>query len=576
MERRLLLTFGLTFLVIILFQPVLKKYFPQFSPAPPAQTQNQNQPQNPPVQSQNAAANPAQVSRAPVKGVATATTKQASAESEIVIENDLYRITFTNRGAQVKSWILKKFNDDKGQPLELVNRAAAERFGYPLSLWTYDENQRDKLNSVLYVTSTSGTLHAPAEISFDYADQDFTVHKSLRFDQTYIVQIETSVTAGGSNFTALPVWPAGLGDQTTLPYYAAGRIEYQFNNNIERLAIKKISSGNTLQGPFNWAGTSDQYFGAVFLPESPNAVMVTLRNAIDVPKDPQKPNEGTTKAEVLGAAVGNPHGPTVERMFVGPKSLSILESIPIPAITGAEPDLRALVDFGWLGLLARPLFIWLKWTYNHMVPNWGWAIVLQTLIINLALMPLRISQTKYALKMQRIQPQIKAIQERYKKYTMRDPRKQEMQKEIFALQQKEGVSMWGGCLPVIVQMPFLFAYYRMLGVALDLRQAPWLWIHDLSSADPHLILPILIIITGLLMQRMTPQAGIDPSQQKMMNVMMPMMFGIISFRLAAGLCLYWCESSVIGIVQQMVVNRTSLGREMREIALKRARKKEKK
>jgi YidC/Oxa1 family membrane protein insertase len=372
------------------------------------------------------------------------------------------------------------------------------------------------------------------------------------------------------------VWPAGLGDQTTLPYYAAGRIEYQFNNNIERLAIKKISSGNTLQGPFNWAGTSDQYFGAVFLPESPNAVMVTLRNAIDVPKDPQKPNEGTTKAEVLGAAVGNPHGPTVERMFVGPKSLSILESIPIPAITGAEPDLRALVDFGWLGLLARPLFIWLKWTYNHMVPNWGWAIVLQTLIINLALMPLRISQTKYALKMQRIQPQIKAIQERYKKYTMRDPRKQEMQKEIFALQQKEGVSMWGGCLPVIVQMPFLFAYYRMLGVALDLRQAPWLWIHDLSSADPHLILPILIIITGLLMQRMTPQAGIDPSQQKMMNVMMPMMFGIISFRLAAGLCLYWCESSVIGIVQQMVVNRTSLGREMREIALKRARKKEKK
>jgi YidC/Oxa1 family membrane protein insertase len=202
--------------------------------------------------------------------------------------------------------------------------------------------------------------------------------------------------------------------------------------------------------------------------------------------------------------------------------------------------------------------------------------VLQTLIINLALMPLRISQTKYALKMQRIQPQIKAIQERYKKYTMRDPRKQEMQKEIFALQQKEGVSMWGGCLPVIVQMPFLFAYYRMLGVALDLRQAPWLWIHDLSSADPHLILPILIIITGLLMQRMTPQAGIDPSQQKMMNVMMPMMFGIISFRLAAGLCLYWCESSVIGIVQQMVVNRTSLGREMREIALKRARKKEKK
>jgi YidC/Oxa1 family membrane protein insertase len=563
MERRLLLTFALTFLVILLFQPLLKKYLPQ-----PATTPEQKQTQNLPAQT--APDNSAVISR-PAAATTTA-TKQAGSESTVVVENDLYRITFSNRGAQVKSWILKKFNDDKGQPLELVNRVAAERYGYPLSLWTYDENQRGKLNSALYVTSSSGNVQTPGEISFEYSDQGVDVHKTFRFDETYVVQVETSVIAGGSYMTALPMWPAGLGDQVSLPSYAAARIEYQFNNNIERLAIKKISSGNTMQGPFNWAGTSDQYFAAVFLPDPLSATMVTLRNAIDVPKDPKNPQE-TTKAEVLGVGVGNPRGPTVERMFVGPKSLSVLESVHVPAITGAEPDLRAVVDFGWLGVFARPLFIWLKWTYNHMVSNWGWAIVLQTLIINLALMPLRISQTKYALKMQRIQPQIKAIQERYKKYTMRDPRKQEMQKEIFALQQKEGVSMWGGCLPVIVQMPFLFAYYRMLGVALDLRQASWLWIHDLSSADPYLILPILIIITGLLMQRMTPQAGIDPAQQKMMNLMMPLMFGVISFRLAAGLCLYWCESSMIGIAQQMALNRTSLGQEMRELAEKRARKK---
>jgi YidC/Oxa1 family membrane protein insertase len=574
MERRLLLTFALTFLVILLFQPILKKYFPQ-APTPPAQTHTQTQPQSP------APGTLAQLPQVATAGAGSTAVKQASAESEIVIENGLYRITFTNRGAQVKSWILKKFNDDKGKQLELVNPVAAGKYGYPLSLWTYDEGQRNKLNSVLYLTSASGTLNAPASITFEYADQGLEVRKSFRFDHTYVVQVETSVISGGSQVTALPMWPAGLGDQANLPAYASGRIEYQYNTTIERLGIKKISSGNTLQGPFNWAGTADQYFAAVFLPDpNQSAVMVTLRNAIDIPKDPQKPNpQDTTKAEVLGAAVGNPHGATVERMFVGPKSLSVLESVPLPTIVGANPDLRALVDFGWLGVLARPLFIWLKWTYNAPyigVRNWGWAIVVQTLIINLALMPLRISQTKYALKMQRIQPQIKAIQERYKKYSMRDPRKQEMQKEIFALQQKEGVSMWGGCLPVVVQMPFLFAYYRMLGVALDLRQAPWLWIHDLSSADPYLILPIAIIITGLVMQRMTPQAGIDPAQQKMMNVMMPVMFGIISFRLAAGLCLYWCESSVIGIAQQMVVNRTSLGREMREMALKRARKKEKK
>lgn len=573
MERRLLLTFVLTFLVILLFQPVLKKYLPQ--PTTPAtETQHQAPPAAQPVASQPAPA-------PKTKSAATAPTaaKQASAESTIVVENDLYRITFSNRGAQVKSWILKKFQDEKGQPLELVNPAASGKYGYPLSLWTYDETQRNKLNSALYVSSSSGTMETPGEIRFEYADQDVEVRKTFRFDHTYVVQVETSVTSGGSNVAAYPMWPAGFGDQVAASGYASSRIEYQFNNNTERLAIKKISSGNTLHGPFDWAGASDQYFAAVFVPDSTESVaMVTLRNAIDIAKDPQKPQE-TAKAEVLGAAVGNPNGPTVERIYVGPKSLSVLESVRVPAISGAEADLRALVDFGWWGVLARPLFVWLKWTYDAKyigVHNWGWAIVMQTLIINLVLMPLRISQTKYALKMQKIQPQIKAIQERYKKYGMRDPRKQEMQKEIFALQQKEGVSMWGGCLPMLVQFPFLIAYYRMLGVAIDLRQAPWLWIHDLSSRDPYYLLPIFIIVTGLLMQRMTPQAGIDPSQQKMMNVMMPMMFGIISFNLASGLCLYWCESSLIGIVQQMVLNRTSMGKEMRELAAKRARKKEKK
>ena len=136
-----------------------------------------------------------------------------------------------------------------------------------------------------------------------------------------------------------------------------------------------------------------------------------------------------------------------------------------------------------------------------MVHNWGWAIVIQTLIINLALLPLRISSMKSALKMQKVAPQIKAIQEKYKKYSMRDPRKQEMNQEISALYKAEGVNPVGGCLPMVIQMPFLFAYYSMLGAALDLRQAPWLWIRDLSSPDPWHLLPIGIIITMLLMQR---------------------------------------------------------------------------
>jgi YidC/Oxa1 family membrane protein insertase len=261
-------------------------------------------------------------------------------------------------------------------------------------------------------------------------------------------------------------------------------------------------------------------------------------------------------------------------MYVGPKALATLESVPVATIVGADPDLRGLINFGFWGVIARPLFLWLRWI-EGIVRNWGWAICIQTLIINLALMPLRISSMKSALKMQKIQPQMNSIKEKYKKYGMRDPRRQEMNTEIGELMKQEGVSPVGGCLPLAIQMPFLIAYYSMLGSALDLRHASWLWIHDLSSPDPWHILPIGIFITMLITQRMTPQAGMDPSQQKMMNVMMPVMMGFLSWNFASGLCLYWSEGNLIAIAQQAIMNRTSLGREMREIAAKRARKKEK-
>ena len=564
MERRLLLVFALTFVVIILFQPILKKYMPQ-TPAAPAPTQNQPQPTTP-------ALSPALQAAVPVSGA----TKHAANESETIIENDLYRITFTNRGGQVKSWILKKFENDYGKPLDLVNQIAAPKYGMPLSLWTYDESLRNKINSALYLGSAEGVQRAPSSLTFEYADQDITVRKTFRFDNTYVVGIETSVLSKGALVSAFPVWPAGLGDEVRPASYAAGQVEHQYNGTTERLPIKKVIGGNTLHGPFNWIGVTDQYFAAVFLPDDPaNATAVTLRNPVDIPKDWKNPTQDTVKTEVLGAAVGDLRGPAAERLYVGPKALAVLEATPVPTISGASQDLRSLVNFGFFGIIARPLFLWLKWTYEHIVGNWGWAIAIQTLIINLALLPLRISSMKSALKMQKVQPQMNAVREKYKKYSMRDPRKQEMNQEIAALMKKEGVNPTGGCLPLIIQMPFLFAYYSMLGSALDLRHAHWLWIHDLSAPDPWYLLPIGIVVSMFITQRMTPQAGMDPAQQKMMAFMMPVMIGVISFNLAAGLCLYWTEGNIIAIVQQSLMNRTSLGKEMRELAAKRARKKDK-
>ena len=570
MERRLLLVFALTFLVIILFQPLLKKYGPQ---PPASKSPAQSQPaqsasnQNPPSAAATTSAPRAAVTPPP------SGSKQGSSEATTTIENDLYSIRFSNRGGLVKSWVLKKYDDDAGHPLDLVKAAAADKYGYPLSLWTYDESLRNKLNSALFVSSEQGTLSAPASISFEYSDSEVAVRKTFSFDHSYVVKIETTVTYKGAEVPAYPMWPAGFGDEATPASYAAGRLEYQYNSNVERLAIKKVSGGGTVSGPLDWAGVVNQYFAAVFIPDEPaTAALVTLRNALDIPKSSNS-NE-TMKVEILGAAVGNAKAETSERMYVGPKSLPLVESVHVPTISGAEQDLRALVNFGFFGIIARPLFLWLKWTFKY-VPNWGWAIVIQTLIINVALLPLRISQMKSMLKMQRVAPQIKAIQEKYKKYSMRDPRKQEMNQEISALYKKEGVNPAGGCLPLLIQMPFLFAYYSMLGAAIDLRHAPWLWIRDLSSPDPWHLLPIGIIISMLFMQRMTPQAGMDPQQQKMMNLMMPVMLGVISWNLAAGLCLYWTEGNLIGIVQQWIMNKTELGREMREMMEKRARKKEK-
>jgi YidC/Oxa1 family membrane protein insertase len=566
MQRRLLLVFAITFLIILAFQPLLQKY----GPKPPA---------TPPLaQTQTAATQAFSPAPAPALAVPAAGSKQAAGEAETVVENDLYRIRFSNRGGQVKSWVLKKFDDDRRQPLELINKAAAEKFGYPLSLWTYDEHLRNKLNSALYVTSSSGTLAAPAEISFEYADTEVAVRKSFRFDHSYVVQVETSVRYQGNDLQAYPAWPAGFGDEGSLASYAAGQIEYQTSDKVERFAIKKISGGATIHGPLYWAGAADQYFAAVFIPQDgQNAALVTLRQSIEVPKDLEKPNPNDlAKAEVLGVAVGDRRGPTVLRLFVGPKSLNVLESVPVDGMArGVEPDLRGLVNFGFFGIIARPLFLWLKWTYVKIVANWGWAIAFQTIIINLALLPLRITSMKSALRMQKVAPQIKAIQEKYKKYGMRDPRKQEMNQEVSALYKKEGVNPIGGCLPMVIQMPFLIAYYTMLGVALDLRHAPWLWIRDLSSPDPWHLLPVGIIVTTLLVQKMTPQAGMDPTQQKMMTFMMPVMLGVISWNLAAGLCLYWSIGNLVAIVQQAIMNRTSLGREMREMMEKRARKKDK-
>lgn len=506
--------------------------------------------------------------------------KAASAETESVLENDLYRITFTNRGAVAKSWILKKYKDNSGKPFDLVNHTVAPQLGYPLSFFAYDKDLESKLNQALYAGGGGEDGSRTGPLTFEYSDGDVMVRKTIRPVKDFIVSVETEVTRNGQRVQAYPAWPSALGDQLAPASFLAGKIDWQQGSDIERKAVssggiisskKWIVGGQTLSGPYNWVATADQYFAVAFMPENPkDATLVTLNSPAEVPKNPEKPEEAKDKANVIGMAVGNPNGPTRIRVFGGPKAVDVLESIQSQP---GGPDLRGVYDFGTFGFIARPLFLWLKWTYEHWIPNWGWAIAFLTLVITMALLPLRISSMKSSLRMQRIQPQVKAITEKYKRFSITDPRRAEMQKEMSALYKKEGVNPIGGCFPLLLQMPFLIAFYSMLNNAIELRNANWLWIHDLSAPDPYHILPILIMVAMFVQQKSAPQAGMDPAQQKILTFMGPIMIGGFSWGVASGLSIYWALSTLLGYAQQLVINRSELGQQVKKTMERRATRK---
>ena len=534
-------------------------------------------PEKQPV-AQPAAPAPASPSAARVAGAAAAAgpTVQASAESTTTVENELYRITFTNRGGQVTSWILKKYKDSDGKPLNLVHTEAAEKFGYPLSLYTYDAALTADLNKALYVPSATGTLTAPATLTFNYSDGTTQVRKTFSFDETYVLHADVEATRSGAPIRALVSWPGGFGDQDNANAYNGAQLDTSINGKDDHLAPKKVSGGATVNGPFDWVAVSDPFFAAAFLPDSPaTATAATLHNELDVAKTIRRTgigssSKGAINVPILGTAVGDTTGRTQTRIYVGPKAITVLKSI-----RAANPNitLEPLLDFGFWGAIGKYLFLTLQFIHAHIVSNWGWAIVVLTILINIVMLPFRIKTMQNGLKMQRIQPQMDAIKERYKKYKATDPKRNEMNVEIMKLQKDNGVNMFGGCIPTLITIPFLYAFFTMLPRVVELRQAHWLWLPDLQAPDPWHILPILMVVSMFLVQYYTPSPGVDPQQQKMMAFMMPAITGYFTWNYGSGLALYWAIGNLISILQQAVMNRTSIGREMREIAAKRARRK---
>ncbi|HEX3571558.1 MAG TPA: membrane protein insertase YidC, partial [Acidobacteriaceae bacterium] len=369
---------------------------------------------NPPTVSPNAAASssqsapasatqpaaapaPASTSAAGVPGsrAAAGPTVEASAESTTTVENELYRITFSNRGGQVTSLILKKFKDNEGKPLNLVHTEAAEKFGYPLSLYTYDAALTASLNKALYLPSATGTLTAPGTLTFTYSDATTQVRKTFTFDETYVLHADVEAKRNGAPIRALISWPGGFGDQDNANAYAGAQFDTSVNGKDEHLAPKKVSGGATVNGPFDWVAVSDPFFAAAFLPDSPDtATAATLHNELDVAKTIRRtgigsgsPSKGAIDVPILGTAVGDVTGHTRARIYVGPKAISVLKTV-----RAANPNvtLEPLLEFGFWGAIGKYLFLSLQFIHSHIASNWGWAIVILTILINILMLPFRI------------------------------------------------------------------------------------------------------------------------------------------------------------------------------------------
>ncbi len=533
-EKRLLVAFGLSFAFLIVWRMF-------FMPAPPPSPLGANKPA--PVSVKLAA--PA-ATQAPQR--VALPVVQGQLPEEIVIDSKLYRVTFSTLGAVVKSWVLKKYQDANDKPLDVVNGNACATVGYPLSLELADANLASKLNSAVFVASPSAaSLQAPQTITFTYSDGAIQVRKQLSFGPGYAVKVAVSVFDGRRYLPVSVQWPGGFGDQA-LPQAVKDNTSQAFydqGGGIKTVAEKKVKNETMIPGPLQFAGLEDLYFAGIFLPASPQAIFRFARRAWNPPgwKEKQPP-------QPLVAVLGTPlPEPLAFSLFVAPKDMDVLDA--------ENPALGGLVNFGWFSFFAKPLFLGMRWLNHHWVHNWGWAIVLLTVLINTAFFPLKLKSLRSAQAMQKIAPMMKDIQNRYKQYKMNDPRRQRMNQEIMKLYQDHGVNPLGGCLPMVAQLPIIYGFYEVLESSIAIRHAPWiLWVKDLAAPDHLYILPSIMIVASFIMQRMTPMPTADPAQQRMM-MFMPLMVGIIFFRLASGVVLYYLTYNVVAIAQQVIINRMS-------------------
>ncbi len=556
MEKRLLLAFALSFLIIVLSRPLWetpKPLAPISSSQSPTAGRNVELPKSP-------------VKPNPASSVqVTVDNKHADSERLLEVETELYRLVLTNQGVAAKSWILKRYKDSHGNPLNLIDGKEGGGFGYPLAVEIDGDEELSKtMGKALFVTEAPSRVALTRDggsrtISFEFIDRNLRSQKNLTFRaDSYLVNVTCKVWMNGKPCGYYLHWSSGFGDSTVDQRTAVHRALYRGDQKVTRLDASKIESEQENLGSFDYAGVEDQYFAAIFFP----ALSSPIRR-IQLSRQERSLENGEKQVLPRVGVYRDAQHDQEFSLFVGPKDTEVLQK--------AGSNLVELIDYGWFAVVCKPLLVALKWIHSY-VKNYGLAIITLTVLINLALFPLRYKSILSAQKMQKVQPQMKAIQEKYKKLKATDPKKQQMNAEVMALYKEHGVNPLGGCLPLLLQMPFFIAFYNLLSVSIELRHAPFmLWIRDLSASDHTFILPVLMTVSMMAMQKMTPSPGMDAVQAKMM-LAMPIVFGVMLAFTSSGLVLYWLTSNVVGIVQQYVMNKYGPGSPARS-SPKRGKKK---
>ena len=462
-----------------------------------------------------------------------------------VVNQDLV-LRWSNAGVVLQSAQLRNYRTTDDQLLEMIPQQLPEPMRQAFGIRTGDQEWDRRLMGAVYeVTGVAGVrVQAPAEITFHYRDSLIEVSRTIHIPaEGYVVDMETDVRVQGRSVPFSVLLGPGIGEvsSTTDQDFADPKAAYFSNGAVQRYTAEEVEEAPAqIATGVRWVALDSKFFAYLLL--SPDRIRGgTIAYSGFVEETPD--GEGLERA-LLRAEVEMEAGASYSA-FLGPKSYQVLQA--------TDPTLSQLIDYGWFAFLVRPLLLSLNFLY-HYLHNYGWAIIALTFGINLVLAPVRYKQTASMKKMSVLQPQIKAIQDRYKRMKRTDPRQAKKNEEVMALYKEHGVNPLGGCLPLVIQMPFLFAFYRMLYSSMELRGAPFIgWIQDLSRHDPYYVTPILMGISMVVQQKMTPAAG-DPTQRKMMMAL-PVVFTFFFLNFSSGLVLYFLFSNLFGMMFQFLTQR---------------------